>query len=137
MQKYIGKGDKELNELRFYLNRQHDTFVSKYGELIKSATKIARHDSDGYNVLSLYAKDKKNNKSDIFRQRTIQPIQNKETAENIDEAIIISLYENANIDIERIAELMKMTVPEAIQASKGKLFEEPTGGFVTSDEDLS
>jgi N12 class adenine-specific DNA methylase len=134
---YIGKKDNELDVIRTELNNIYDSFVKAYGKLDKSAVKIAKQDSDGYNVLSLQVNGKKDNKADIFRQRTIQPINQKNSAETIEEAIVISLYENASIDIERIAELMKLTVPEVIAQSKGKLFEEPTGGYVTRDEYLS
>lgn len=134
---YLGKSDNDVSGLRRQLNSEYNSFVSKYGRLDKSAVKIAKQDADGYNVLSLDVKNKQDGKADIFRQRTIQPIQNKLTAESIDEAIIISLYEHAKIDIERIAELMNLSIPEVIEKSKGKIFEEPTGGFVTRDEYLS
>ena len=58
-------------------------------------------------------------------------------AESVDEAIVISLYENASIDVERIAELLNITVPEVLQQAKGKIFEQPEGGFVTREEYLS
>ena len=50
----------------------------------------------------------------------------------------MSLYENASIDIERIAELLNLPLDETIALSKGKLFQEPvTGQFVTREEYLS
>jgi len=134
---YLGKQDNELDLNRRQLNADYENFVKKYGKLDKSATKIAKQDADGYNVLSLEVKGKQDGKADIFRQRTIQPIYNKLTAENIDEAIVVSLYEHANINIERIAELLNLTIPEVLENAKGKIFEQPTGGFVTRDEYLS
>ncbi|MBV5282171.1 MAG: DEAD/DEAH box helicase family protein [Paludibacter sp.] len=131
---YLGKQDNELDLNREQLNIEYDNFVKKYGKLEKSIVKIAKLDADGYNVLSL---ENKGQKADIFSKRTIQPIQSKNHAENINEAIVISLYENANVDIERIAELLSITVPEAIEQAKGLIFEEPTGGFSTRDEYLS
>lgn len=134
---YLGKPDSELNAIREQLNTEYDTFVKKHGKLSKNAIKIAKQDADGFNVLSLEVADKKDGKADIFRQRTIQPIQNKLTADSVDEAIVISLYENAGIDVERIAELLNITVPEVLQQAKGKIFEQPEGGFVTREEYLS
>lgn len=132
---YIGKPDSEVEALRNDLNKQYDVFTKKYGKLEKSLPKIARQDADGYNVLSLENEGKK---ADIFSKRTIAPISTNNRAENIDEAIIMSLYENASIDIERIAELLNLPLDETIVLSKGKLFQEPvTGQFVTREEYLS
>ena len=132
---YIGKSDSEVESLRNDLNKQYDAFTKKYGKLEKSLPKIARQDADGYNVLSLENEGKK---ADIFSKRTIAPISTNNRAENIDEAIIMSLYENASIDIERIAELLNLPLDETIALSKGKLFQEPVKGqFVTREEYLS
>ena len=43
--------------------------------------------------------------------------------------MVVSLYENASIDIERIAELLGKSVQETIELGKGKIFEKPTGRF--------
>ena len=39
--------------------------------------------------------------------------------------------------MERISQLMGKSMAEVVQESKGKIFEEPGGGFVTRDEYLS
>lgn len=131
---YINANNKEIESKRAKLNKIYDDFIGKYGKLNKSGIKIAKVDGDGYNVLSLEIEGKK---ADIFSKRTISPIRQRTHAESIDEAIIISLSESASIDMERISQLMGMSIDEVRQQAKGKIFEQPTGGFVTRDEYLS
>lgn len=132
---YIGQPDSQVEELRDKLNREYDSFTKKHGKLETSIAKIAKQDADGYNVLSL---ENEGEKADIFSKRTIAPINTNNSAENIDEAIVMSLYENAKVDIERIAELLNLPLEETISIAKGKLFQDPVGGdFVTREEYLS
>lgn len=132
---YLGVAERELNTLRAKLNRLYDAVHKSTKAKQKEFYRVAKDDNDGFNVEALTKRD--GTKADIFTKRTIQPIQQKTSAANIDEAIIISLYENASIDIDRIAELLGSSVHEVKQLSKGKIFENPTGGFVTRDEYLS
>lgn len=131
---YANLDPETVKANRKKLNDEYDGFINEYGKLEKSINKISKFDADGYNVLSL---ENKGQKADIFTKRTINPVSTKTRAESIDEAIIISLSETAGIDMERIGQLMGMTIEEVKTASKGKIFERPEGGYVTRDEYLS
>lgn len=131
---YANLTPSTVAENRQRLNDEYDKFVKQYGKLEKSISKIVKQDADGYNVLSL---ENNEEKADIFTKRTISPVSIKTRAESIDEAIIISLSETAGVDMERIAQLMGMSIDEVKQASKSKIFERPEGGYVTRDEYLS
>ena len=131
---YANLDPETVKANRKKLNDEYDGFINEYGKLEKSINKISKFDADGYNVLSL---ENKGQKADIFTKRTINPVSTKTRAESIDEAIIISLSETAGVDMERIGQLMGMTIEEVKTASKGKIFERPEGGYVTRDEYLS
>jgi N12 class adenine-specific DNA methylase len=128
---YTGQ-DSKVDKLRQQLNFAYNL---KRTISAKEFNRIATEDGDGFNVLAL--ENQAGEKADIFTKRTISPLQQKQNTDNVDEAIIISLYENAKVDMDRIAELMNKPVKEILELAKGKIFESPTGGFFTRDEYLS
>jgi N12 class adenine-specific DNA methylase len=130
---YTGQNDSVVDSLRNKLKTLYANAIQTINP--KELNRIATEDGDGFNVLSLT--DKTGKKADILSKRTINPLQQKQNTDNIDEAIIISLYENAKVDMDRIAELMNKPVKEVLELAKGKIFESPTGGFFTRDEYLS
>jgi len=130
---YTGQPDSILDGLRSKLNSLYSNAIQTINS--KEFNRIATEDGDGFNVLALT--DKSGKKADILSKRTINPLQQKQNTDNVDEAIIISLYENAKVDMERIADLMQKPVKEILELAKGKIFESPTGGFYTRDEYLS
>jgi hypothetical protein len=130
---YTGQNENLLDKLRSRLNFIYND--AKKSIPAKEFNRIANEDGDGFNVLSLT--DKNGKRADILSKRTINPLQQKQNTDNVEEAIIISLYENAKVDMERIADLMQKPVKEILELAKGKIFESPTGGFFTRDEYLS
>jgi N12 class adenine-specific DNA methylase len=129
---YSGESDVLIDKLRQRLNFAYTT---KRSISAKEFERIATEDGDGFNVLAL--ENEIGERADIFTKRTINPLQQKQNTDSIDEAIIISLYENAKVDMDRIAELMNKPVIEIMEVAKGKIFESPIGGFFTRDEYLS
>ena len=130
---YIGQTDTILDNLRKRLNTLYSDSIQNIPA--KEFNRIAAEDGDGFNVLSLT--DKSGKRADILLKRTINPLRQRQNTDSVDEAIIISLYENAKVDMERISDLMQKPVKEILELSKGKIFESPTGGFFTRDEYLS
>lgn len=135
---YTNGSENVINKLRKNLNINYDNsgFHKKYSRILnKEFLTIAKYDNDGYNVLALTKKD--GSKADIFSINTINPLTEINTAESIEQAIVISLYEKAKIDIERIAELLRISVEEVERISTGKIFKDPHGNYFTKDEYLS
>lgn len=135
---YTNVSEEVITELRKNLNTNYDNsgFNKKYsGILNKEFLTIAKFDNDGYNVLALNKKD--GSKADIFSKNTINPLTEFNTAESIEQAIVISLYEKAKIDIERIAELLNISVEEVERISIGKIFKDTQGNYFAKDEYLS
>lgn len=135
---YTNVADEIIIELRKKLNQNYDNsgFNKKYSRVLnKEFLTIAKFDNDGYNVLALTKKD--GSKADIFLNNTINPLSEFNTAESIEQAIVISLYEKATIDIERIAELLNISIDEVERISTGKIFKDPQGNYFTKDEYLS
>ena len=131
---YLNEDKSTIDDFRNKLNIQYDSFVKKYGKLDSSLKRISKYDADGFNVLSL---ENDGEKADIFSKRTINPLVIKTNADNINDAILISLSERASIDMERIAELLNTTIDDVKEKSRGEIFELPKGGYVTRDEYLS
>lgn len=132
LMEYSGESDVLIEKLRQRLNFAYTT---KRTISAKEFDRIATEDGDGFNVLAL--EDNNGKKADIFTKRTINPLKQVQNTDNVEEAIIISLYENAKIDMDRISELMNKPVSEVMEIAKGKIFESPTGGFFTREEYLS
>ena len=127
------------------LNALYDAFVAKYGYLNASQNRaIYKTDADYPLILSLENWDEDSqtaSKSDIFFNRVIYTHKKAERAENVQEAMLITLSETGGmLDFQRMSDLMGL--PEsAIIASlsqAGLIFKLPDSGqWVTSDEYLS
>jgi N12 class adenine-specific DNA methylase len=132
---YINESEDVLNRLRAKLNDKYNNIQNLNKTARKEFDAVAKQDADGFIVQSLTKPD--GSKADILSKRVINPLEQKTSATNIDEAIVISLYQDAKINIEKIAELLNTTIDEVIQLGKGKIFENPLGGFETREEYLS
>jgi N12 class adenine-specific DNA methylase len=127
-----------IESKRHDLNEAYKTFVKNNGTLIENKP-LVDQDIDGYNMLALEKTEGKKvvGLADIFSKRVFSPRQRAEKADNVSDAIIINLNETGDVDINRVAELLKITPEEAIKKSKGILFKNPQGGFETKDRYLS
>jgi N12 class adenine-specific DNA methylase len=94
---YSGESDVLIDKLRQRLN-----LPILQNEAFKEFDRIATEDGD-FNVLAL--ENNEGQKADIFT-KTNHKLKQVQSTDNIEEAIIISLYENAKVDMDRIAELM-------------------------------
>ena len=138
---YNGFADERVNEARSKLNRAYDKFFSQFGPLSAKDNVWMELDIDGYNVRSLENKDDngKITKADIFFQRTIKANKPIDKADTLEEAIIISYAEKAEIDPELIEKLLGLQQGEWANIDKrGLVFFDPGHEkWVARDEYLS
>ena len=135
---YGDLGTDYIEDKRAALKEAYNTFVKNSGTLYDNRLLIEQ-DIDGFNVLGL---EKVENKkivglADIFSKRVFEKAKRAETAANISDAITININETGSIDIDRLAELLKITPEEVIKQGEGLIFKNPKGAFETKDRYLS
>jgi N12 class adenine-specific DNA methylase len=134
-------GETAILAARQQLNLRYDQFVSRFGPLNASANRRAFHsDPDGPLVCSLedYRHDtKRATKTAIFHERTIHstaPVQKVETPKD---ALVVTLNERGNVDLEHMASLLDMELPDLIGNLKGLIYRDPeTNRWETEDSYL-
>lgn len=133
---YQNSNKLEVNVQREKLHALHKYFINNYGQYEKSLQNLIKIDSDIYNVLALT--DAKGINAKILSEPTITPLKLINNTNNIDEAILISLYENNKIDVNRIAVLMDTTDENVLDLAQGKIFlEESSQQYIHHVEYLS
>ena len=146
------KDDPE--ELRQELNRLYDSFVDKYGYLNgnRNLDKFLKEDFERFLPQSLEdiktvidpetGRKKKviSKGKGILTRRVNQPMIEPDKAENISDAIGISMAYRGHIDVPYISRMLNISEEEARDKmlSSGEVYEDPlTGSFVDRDTYLS
>lgn len=128
--------DEQLDDKRAQLRFLHHNFKLNYGKNYKEALKkIEKVDDNTYNVLALI--DKNGNDADILTKRVINPLITINQADNVEDAIAISLYESGKLNIDRISQLLSISTEELLITAKGKIFKDHEGNYFRADEYLS
>ena len=136
----------ELDRLRQHFNNAFDAMLgyggSFYSQGVRKGLKdefkiFDKLDDEAFEIFALMDKDGK--KSDIFKKRVYYPYKRPDSADTLNEAALISLNETGDYNLNRIAELRKIS-PE--QAEKEMLeskmiFKDGTGRNIPADEFLS
>ena|GEM_PF-1788542 len=137
------KGE-DTADLRRTLNRTYDLFVARYGPIHKGTNaRILNEDPSSYLLLALESsydpKKQKATKADIFTKDTIARARQAEDVSTPAAAIAVNLFEVGRVDLDRVAELLKVTSGEAGKrlAAEGLAFENPRGTWETAEEYLS
>lgn len=138
-------GDLFINGIREELNQKYDQFVSRYGKFNDKSNKRAlEREVDQFTLMALEVQDKETKfwrKSDIFFKRTINPTIQIEKADSLSDALLISLQEFGNVDMDRVSELLNKPVDEIIneqiESEVPILFQLPDGSFESKDEYLT
>ncbi len=143
--------DSELLPIRENLNKLYDEYRAEHGELSgKSVKKLFGSDSDYPILQSLEKHDKeseKTEKADIFFRRTVNPMIEIKSVENVEEALQVSLDQKGKPDISYMAILLDKS-PEIVcneLLEKGHIFidpekelpDKPFSGVVERSEYLS
>ena len=111
--------DQNADEQRAELNKLYDSYVKKFGPLSNKDNRNAmKGDPDSPNLLALEKWDpttKKASKADMFSKETIRPRKTTDHADNVLEAVGISLNETGGIDVDHISKLTGKTADEVHQ----------------------
>ncbi len=144
-----------LEEKRAILNAKYDKFVNRFGEFSRNRKIEFLEDDSEHNAVFALEDVRKNisfntsgnvirtytiEKSPIFFKRVNFPVEEPATAENIGDAVNISISYRNKIDVPFISGLVGLTEDEVISEllSSGEAFENPdTGLLEDSNEYLS
>lgn len=112
-------GDDYINGIRYELNDRYDKFVKEHG-LINAAdnARVLEKEVDQFVLRALEVQDKETKrwrKADILSKRTINPKTEINTADNISDAILLSLQEFGTVDMDRISELLKKPAEQILE----------------------
>ena len=115
----LGADDESLGNAQAVLNQSYDAYVANYGHIQedKDLKKIFGEDSSYplLRTMEIYKKDQFQEKSPIFRTRTITPYVVPDHADNAMDALKISMTEKARVDLPYMAQLMgNGATPESI-----------------------
>ena len=141
-----GEAESVVTELRRDLNAEYDSFSAQFGSLNSFANKVFKNDSS-YPLLCSLEKVTTNeetdeqsiSKADIFEKRTIAPRTEIKSAENAEEALIISVSQKGRVDLDYMSRLTGSATDQLISELNGSsIFLKPyEGEYVTADEYLS
>ena len=116
----------EIKELQIRLNKLYDDFSGKYGLINSRANKRLLQEDANYSLVStLENLNKEGNfigKSDIFTKRTIKKAELIEHTDNLTEALILSISQKGNVNLEYMEELTGNIRKELIEGLKGEIF---------------
>ena len=135
--------DEELKTLRSELNRVYDVFVKKHGPITKPYNAAAiKDDPDAELLYALENIDPDNpdmvKKAAIFTIRTIDPVKRIDKVDNAKEALIVSLNELGQVDLDRMAQVSNKTKDQILSDLKGLIYLNPhSNTWETKEEYLS
>lgn len=134
--------NEEIKREQAKLNSLYDKFTKKYGLINSRANERAFSEDDSYFLLcSLEVLDENKNfikKADMFHKRTIKPHRQISKTDNSVDALISSISERANVDLEYMSNLTGKTEEQLIKELDGSIYKDPIlEKYVTADEYLS
>lgn len=125
-----------VEDLRKELKDKYEAFVKKFGP-ISSPYNVSKFSDDWRNSADVWALESDYNKdtktatpADILEKRTQWPPKSRDSADTVEEALILSLQEKGVIDSEYMAKLLKgEETPEELVAELGdKVYRNPSTG---------
>ena len=135
--------DENIRNEQIKLNRLYDNFTKKYGLINSRGNSQAFSEDSSYFLLcSLEVIDSDGKflrKADMFSKRTIKPYIEIKNVETSNEALIASISEKAQVDLEYMSELTGKDKETIIKELEGVIYEDPIkrGTYYTADEYLS
>jgi N12 class adenine-specific DNA methylase len=136
--------DVELQRLQGHLNRTYDAFVGQMGPLSTTANaRLMRSDPNWPLMLALEIWDEDTEsvmKADIFAKRTVGLPEIPDSADNVKDALLISLAVHGRIEFRDMARRMGKAVREVIDQlrAEGLAYRDPVlNRWVPADEYLS
>ena len=126
--------DDRLKPLQQTLNAAYDSYVQRHGYLFeKMNVRAFRNDPDCPLVLSLehYDPDTETaRKADMFSRRTVNQRKLAARADNVKDAMLLSLAEHGRIELKDMAQRMRKTTDFVVRqlAEQGLAFKDPSNG---------
>ena len=126
-----GCTDEQLKEKQELLSSEYDKFVDLYGYIYERGNSLVFSRESSYYLLRSLEnvnKEKKTvTKTEIFTQRTIQPLPSPTHADSAEEALYISLTEKAGVDLDYMSKLTGREAGDlaAELHTSGSLFPDP------------
>ncbi len=137
-----GSGEPAILAARQQLNRRYDQFVARFGPLNLSANRRAfcnDPDSPLLSSLENYRHDlKRATKTAIFHERTIHPATPIYKADTAKDALVVTLNDRGNVDLDHMSSLLDKPVPSLLPELKGLIYLNPeTNHWEAEDSYLS
>jgi N12 class adenine-specific DNA methylase len=147
-----GQDENRLIECRGDLNDSYDRWITKYGYLnSQSNIKVCCTDPRyyllmalevpaqqcGYSFKELLKSAQHFSKADIFTKRTASPQIAPESADSIEDAIVLSLNQFGAIDTDFLIKLRGEGVIDELEKSSSAFFDTSTSTWVSAEEYLS
>ncbi len=137
--------EEDIKQEQAKLNKLYDSFTKKYGLINSRAnTSAFSNDNSFYLLCSLEILDENKEllkKADMFTKRTILPHKEVTSVDTANEALIVSMFEKARVDLEFMQKLCGLDMDKMITDLEGVIFNVPEYGdpniWVTADEYLS
>lgn len=121
--------DEAIQAKQHELNTLYDNFTKKHGIISSRGNSLAMREDESYYLLcSLEILDEDHQlerKADIFEKRTISKSRPAEHAETSSEALILSISEKANVDMEYMHQLTGFSEEKIVADLKGVIFVDP------------
>lgn len=140
--------EEEIQDEQIRLNYLYDTFTEEYGLINSRGNSVAFRDDSSYYLLSslenLDEDGKLKSKADMFTKRTIRRKKDIKSVDTPNEALMISLSEKGNIDLNYMSSLCGYSTEEIVKALTGIIYKVPNvldknqpDKYITADEYLS
>ena len=134
--------DEDIYLSQAKLNQLYDKFTKEYGLINSRANENAFSNDSSYFLLcsleKLDGEGKFIGKADMFTKRTIKAKKEVKEVDTSDEALILSIQENAKVDLDYMSKLTGKDKELIINELTGLIFKDPIEEtYVTADEYLS
>lgn len=134
--------DEQLADKRKQLNDKYDSYVKQYGHINTRSNKQAFYEDASYSLLSSLENTNEKgeflSKADLFSKRTVKKAEVVESVDTASEALIVSINEKAEVDLEYMSLLTGMDEDKIKQELAGVIYEDPvTKKYLTAEEYLS
>jgi len=136
-----------LEKYQKELNKVYDEFVKEFGYIhdnlgafkkdpeiyLLTALEVAvkNDETEEDEIISGYTK------ANIFTQRVNKPYIKATKASNAKEALVIVMYEDGRLDMDRVASLLDKSVSDVANELDGEVFNNPNGSWEVASEYLS
>lgn len=136
----LNESEDKIKEAQKELTDAYNKFHKAFGRTNdKKNVSMFEDDPDYSKLMALENIDKKGNysKADIFTKRVISPIGKVSKIETSQDALLASLDHFGKVDMAYMSKESGLSVEKIREELRGRIFEDPSMGWVEADEYLS